>query len=296
MEHGGRNCEGSSPETMINHSSLSSFPQFQSFSAEIRRLVLSFVADGPMEHKEPEALVHAYRPGSLTSTIPLVNREFHLLSNHDDFWEPILKRQIVNKVNGMLWIEGLRRLLPLEHEFSVAHVVGRGPSPEEIIQAVCAHLNRPLNYKQLYIKVFTTHVRFDAPVFVMPCHLRIGEAYGLHLFEPRYRIMIRDLMNETQNPQTASSGGEILYGVRDGLVKPPLLIHANLGTRLAPGECACLVQVIQCHTYEYGTADVRLLPVAWCRLDRIWVRPNAGRLFYAKAMRLPSEKEYYNSV
>jgi len=191
----------------------------------------------------------------------------------------------------MLWREALRQLLPPDYE------ILDEASPEEIIQAVREHLNRALSYKALYKLVMTTHIQFDAPVFIMPCHLRIGEAYGLHLFEPRYRIMIRDLMNACENPEEASNGGQIrIRRSSDGVRRPPLLIHACLGSRLAPGEGACLVQVIWCNTYEYGTADVRLLPVAWCRLDRIWVRPNAGHLFYAKAMRLPSKKEYYYSL
>ncbi|KAL3905033.1 MAG: hypothetical protein SGILL_009840 [Bacillariaceae sp.] len=168
--------------------------------------------------------------------------------------------------------------------------------PEDVLAAVLRHLNEALTYNQLYRKVFNAHIRFDAPVFMMPSHLRIGEAYGLHLFEPRYSIMIRNLIDATRNPAQAGSGERIEYGSQGGVITPPLLIHANLGSRLSPGECACLVQVIQCEIFERGNANVRLLPVCWVRLDRIWIRAGEAHLFYAKATRLPSKKEIYNSV
>jgi hypothetical protein len=298
-----------SATTMINELDLASFPQFYQLNEDIRKLILSFIADAPLEDKVPGPIGsggqphHGYRPGSLMSSIPLVNSEFHQLSNLDYFWEPILRRQIRHKDNGILWIEGLCRLLPPNHPESIRRQqqqqqstttqsnVDDDTSNNRIITAVREHLqDQSLSYKQIYMKVLTTHIQFDAPIFIMPCHLRFGEAYGLHLFEPRYRIMIRDLMDQCANPEQASNGGKIQIGSRNGVQQPPLLIHACLGSRIAPGEHACIVQVVWCRTYEYGTADVRLLPVAWCRLDRIWVRPNAGHLFYAKAMRLPPSK------
>lgn len=110
----------------------------------------------------------------------------------------------------------------------------------------------------------------------------------LHLFEPRYRIMMRDLMQGCLNPQQSSSGGRIIPGTRDGMITPPMLLHLHRGNRLAPGETAMLVQVVFCRMYEHGNADVRLLPVCEVRMSRIWVRPNAGHLFCARVSRLPS--------
>jgi hypothetical protein len=290
--------EATEASRMIEQLNLSTFPQFMQLQEEIRRHILLFVASGPMEHKVTGPLIHAYHPGALTSTLPLVNREFHRWSNLDYFWEPVMKRQIIHEFNGALWVEGLCRLLPPEHALSIAqspykHGLVR---PEQVLAAVLQKLGETLTYKQLYQKVFNTHIQFDAPIFMMPCHLRIGESYGLHLFEPRYCIMIHNLINATRNPAQAASGGTIEYGTHDGVVTPPLLIHANLGSRLFPGECACLVQVVECEIFEQGNANVRLLPVAWVRFDRIWVRTGEGHLFYAKATRLPSQKEIYNSV
>jgi hypothetical protein len=302
------NCSPTTPSSCPVERKPQTFFLFSQLGQEIRRHILSFVADGPMEGRasaEASVVVHSYLSGTLTSTFPQVSREFHQASNLDYFWKPLLKRQLVHKDNGTLWVEGLSRLLPLEEYTQVQQQLNQHNSsqqqqgnsilPLDVLKDVQVHMDEELSYKELYQKIYTTHIQFDAPVFAMPCHLRIGQIYGLHLFEPRYRIMIRDLMQATENPEIASSGGTIKPSIRDGVVTPPLLVHANLGSRLAPGENACLVQVVRCNTYEEGQADVQLLPVAWCRLGRICVRPNAGHLFYARVMRLPSQREYYNT-
>lgn len=238
-----------------------------------------------------------------------------------------MKRQLLHPHHGSLWAEGLQRFLPLlefmeyeqqkqasqrqkqreeidDEQQKAEQTLSQTQSPGErelqLLTTVRAHLP-DLSHKQLTQKIFSEHIHFDAPMFVMPCHLRIGQRYGLHLFEPRYRIMMHDLLQATGDPQSSSQGGSIRPTIaeRNGMVTPPLLIHANLGSRLAPGENACLVQVVHCQMYEQGEADVQLLPVAWVRLGRIWVRPNTGHLFYARAARLPSngaKDEFYSTM
>jgi hypothetical protein len=287
--HPRRTSSSSAANTaMITELDLHSFPEFQRLDDDIRKIILSFVADAPSERSQSTLAagfgpLYSHRSASLTATLPLVNRDFHRYASLDYFWEPALKRQVENEHHGSLWRDGLRRLLPEDYEVT---------DQMDLIQAVCGHLNPARGFKEIYRKVFTNHIFFDAPVFIMPCRVRIGEPYGLHLFEPRYRIMVRDLMRQCANPADASNGEEIRVGTSaEGVLTPPLLIHACLGSRLAPGEMACLVQIDRCNTYEYGTADVRLVPVAWVQLDRIWVRPNAGHLFYAKALRLPKTRD-----
>lgn len=260
---------------LINKLNLPSFPQFEQFDDDIRKLILSFVAEAPSERRLGE-----YEQDSLTSTLPLVNKEFNRFAKMDYFWEPILKRQLSNKDHGMLWRDGLRRLLPLEHGMDDEESLKR------TVQVISEYFGYHLGYREIYKKVLTSHIYFDAPIFLMPCQLQIGEIYGLHLFEPRYRLMVHELLMNCENPMEASNGGKIRIGRQDGILTPPLLIHACLG-RVAPGELACLVQLVWCHTYEGGTADVRLLPVAWVRFDQIWIRRNAHHLYYAKAWRLP---------
>lgn len=290
-----------------------------------------------VQQQHPQPPPHGgYVPGTLTSIIPHINRECRQHAELNYFWEPAMKRQLLHPHHGSLWAEGLQRLLPLQEfmeyeqqkqasqrqeqqendedddEEKEEQTSEQQPSSSQtlspcgerefqLLKTVRAHLP-DLSYKQLTQKILSQHIHFDAPMFVMPCHLRIGQRYGLHLFEPRYRIMMHDLMQGTADPQASSQGGPIRPTILEdngGMVTPPLLIHANLGSRLAAGENACLVQVVQCQTYEQGEADVQLLPVAWVRLDRIWVRPNAGHLFYARATRLPSngaKDEFYSTM
>ncbi len=273
-------ASSSATAMLINKLNLPSFPQFEQFDDDIRKLILSFVAEAPFEQRIGE-----YQQGSLTSTLPLVNKEFNRWSELDYYWEPTLKRQIAHEFHGVLWKEGLKRLLPSTHDMNNLDT-DEWINFERMIQEIKEHAENHLAYRDIYRKVLTSHIYFEAPVFMMPCQLSIGEIYGLHLFEPRYRVMVHDLIMGCENPMEAANGGKIRIGIQDGVRQPPLLIHACLG-RAAPGELACLVQLIWCQIYEHGTADVRLLPVAWVKLDRIWIRRNAGNLFYSKAWRLP---------
>ena len=276
-----KNRESSSVTAMlIKKLNLPSFPQFGQFDDDIRMLILSFVAEAPFEQRLGD-----YRQDPLTSTLPLVSKEFNRFVVLDYFWEPILMRQLRHKDHGCLWKEGLLRLLPPGLDMNSLSG-DESTYFERIIRQIRERPENGPDYREIYRKVLTNHIYFDAPVFMMPCHLQIGELYGLHLFEPRYRLMVRELIMGCENPMEAANGGKIRIGRHDGVLQPPLLIHACLG-RAAPGELACLVQLIWCQIYENGSADVRLLPVAWVRLDRVWIRRNAGNLFYSKAWRLP---------
>jgi len=265
---------------LINKLNLPSFPEFQQFDDDIRKLILSFVAEAPFEQRLGE-----YQQGALTSSLPLVSKEFSRFAVLDYFWEPILKRQIAHDDHGMLWKEGLRRLLPSNQDTNDSNDA-ESMHFERTIREIQEQFDNGMGYRDIYKKVLTSHIYFEAQVFMMPCHLQIGETYSLHLFEPRYRVMIHELISGCENPDEARNGAIIRIGRQDGVLQPPYLIHACLG-RAAPGELACLVQLIGCQIYANGSADVLLLPVAWVKLDRIWIRRNAGNLFCAKAWRLP---------
>jgi hypothetical protein len=214
---------------------------------------------------------------TLTHVLPFVNKAFRDLSKLDYFWLPILLRQL-NRENSERyhWQQGLRRLLPRSFQLSEG---------ADLLQVVLDHTEK-ISCKEIYKKVVTNHIQCNYPIFCMPCQLRLGEIYGLHLFEPRYRLMVRDLIDRCGNPLEACRGGNIEDGICDGFLQPPLLVHACSGSQLGPGETACLVQLIWCRTYEYGTADVQLLPISWVKLNKIWVRPSSGHLFYTNATRI----------
>jgi hypothetical protein len=257
---------------------LPKFPQFAELNKDICRLILSYIADAPLEHKIPGPIGNGYRPAALTTSWPLVNKAFNEMSNLDSFWRPALLRQLKKEDTNHLWKGGLRRLLSAEFEIN---------EEDDLLDVVRKHVGDTVSYREIYKKIVTHHIHIEeAPVFTMPCQLKLGETYNLSWFEPRYITMVRDLMDKCENPEEATSGGKIREGRRDGVLEPPLFIHACLATRSQPGKMACLVQVVWCKTYEYGTADVQLLPVAWVKLGRSWVRPSSGHLLYGEASRI----------
>jgi len=109
----------------------------------------------------------------------------------------------------------------------------------------------------------------------MSGNLQLGEAYGLHFFEPRYRLLIHDVMAD--QPEEARRGGRVRGEA--------MFVHANRAppTRSAP---AVLVRVLRCEIYGDGRADVLLMPCAHVWLEELWVRPNSGHLYYARCLRM----------
>ena len=78
----------------------------------------------------------------------------------------------------------------------------------------------------------------------------LGEPYELHFYEPRYRMLIAQVMQDY--PEEAKNGGHI--------ANPPVFVHANRG--LSPTMPATLVQVMRCEIFPDGRANVQLMPQA----------------------------------
>jgi hypothetical protein len=254
------------------------FPHFSELTDDICRIIISYVADAPHESEVRNMRVTRYHPATMTSIFPYVNKTFQRLSDDDENWKAALLRQLANDERENVWKSGLRRMLPLDYSVD---------DESKLLNDVLSHLQGSLSYKEIYKKIFTRHLKFDAPMFLMPCSVTLGEMYGLHLFEPRYRRMIRDLMDACEDPQAARNGEPIRPGVtHDGLLQPPLVIHFCLPQHLRKGAIAALVQVVWCRTYEQETADVQLMPISWVKIDDIWCRRDQGDLFYAHATRL----------
>ena len=321
------------------------FPQFNEFHEDIRKLIISFVADAPFEKNVRHVgSLNNKKTGSITHVLPLVNKEFYTFTKLDYFWEPILKRQLFSKRHDMdhsrVWKDGLHRLLSEEElaavhttvdEYKIAHETaavsddivekykqiivtsgvrdaardvilekmmetqklleaGTFERTATLIQILDRSRRRTTSCKTIYKTVCTTQLFFEAPMFIMPCTLELGVSYGLHLFEPRYRIMMHDLLQEKcADPVRAGTGKTPIVSGRDpttGILNPPLLLHAcSPSHTIDVGSTVCLVQLVWSKIYEDGTADVRLLPVAWVDIDQVLIRREAGDLFYANVFR-----------
>mmetsp|Transcript_24508 Transcript_24508/g.58238 ORF Transcript_24508/g.58238 Transcript_24508/m.58238 type:complete len:431 (+) Transcript_24508:100-1392(+) len=191
---------------------------------------------------------------------------------------------------------------------------------EQACEAMAKHLPRNHTssasgiYQYLFQTILKRHIRFEGPVFAMSQSIRIGDAYGLHFFEPRYRLLISEVMRNY--PVSARRGEEIkpmLSGIypylegEPGLLKGadalklsvlklleqesmlrkhhmPTFIHAHRNLRR--DSPATIVQVRRCGIHPDGSADVLLEPVGYIYVDQVWERPGTGHLLEASGVRM----------
>ena len=103
---------------------------------------------------------------------------------------------------------------------------------------------------------------FTYKVILLRFAVCLGEPYSVHFYEPRYRLLIAEVMRDYSDE--AKHGGHI------GNHNPPCFVHANRGP-LAPTTPATLVQVVRCEMFPDGRADVVLLPKAVRCVARVCV-------------------------
>ena len=198
---------------------------------------------------------------------------------------------------------------------------------EELIEEACQAIqNHPPNhhtatssgmYQCLYQSIFFRHMRYRAPMFCMRSTVKLGDAYGLHFFEPRYRLLISEVMANfpvqsrrgqrispmiprlfpPSQPLGAANDGDIKASTLDLLEKNdsllqdhhmPTFIHAH-HPQLRKNVPATIVQVQLCAISPDGSADVLLKPIAYVWLEEIWERPGTGGLLEARGIRMGKE-------
>jgi hypothetical protein len=111
--------------------------------------------------------------------------------------------------------------------------------------------------------------------------VRLGEGIGLHFFEPRYRLLIHQVM---EGFAVDNFSGHVVH--RNG--DYPTFVYAHMAP-FAPATPACLVEVRECTIHPNQSADVMLIPVAFVRIERLWEAPNTGRLHFAQCLRMGRE-------
>lgn len=174
-------------------------------------------------------------------------------------------------------------------------------------------------YQCLHQSIVLQHIRYQAPVFCMPTAVRLGEPFGLHFFEARYRLLISEVM--ANYPVSARRGGPIIPMV-PGLFPPDRIhgqtrvmdddIKASILDLLEKNESllekyqlptfifahqtpvrrntpATIVQVQHCAVAPDGSADVLLKPLSYVWLEEIWERPGTGGLIEARGIRMGTE-------
>jgi hypothetical protein len=240
----------------MENQSLTSFHPFPMLPQDLKIFILTFVANASME----DPIVQT---SPLTHALPLVSRDFRDMCRSDCLWQIALE-QLVD-AEPSLWKEGLLKLHACE-----------ASSSRELVRVVHKGLREP-GYFRLYRMVVARFLRFTSPVFCMRGNVRLGRPIGLHLFEPRYQRMIQLVMEGY--PVEVRDGRNIV------LEDLPHFVYAHVSPFSASSP-ACLVNVQRCSINENGTADVLLMPVAYVKMERLWVQSNTGGLHFAQCLRL----------
>lgn len=239
------------------------FKFFPDLQKELQETILSYIADSPFEGPRED-----YPRSTLTHTLPLVSKAFRNYASQDEPWFAAIQRQLLSE--PFLWRPGLEKICRLGGRA----IDSDGLTDEQLI-LLAKEASLVGTFKGLFRLVLRSHIRFTGPVFGMGSHLQLHVPYGLHFFEPRYRLLISEVMR-----------GQPSEAIQNGHVNGDcFFIHAHMEP-LAPTTPAAIVQVSRCHIFPDGRADVLLVPVAFVWLEKVWVRPNSGGLRYAQCLRM----------
>lgn len=281
------------------------FTSFSELTEDLKQTILSFVADAPLEKKSCDG---NYFKSTLTHTLPLVSKEFRYFSQQDCHWKAAVERQTAKK---FLWKEALRRLCHLNNgvrESTTAHSIrtpntsaeGARSELQRHQEQVSAEDTKSLldrahscvggfqepKYKSMYKTICSSHLRFNGLIFGMPHNIELGQLYGLHFFEPRYRALIASVMQHERMEEI--QGHRVFYPKLEEVSfdnNNCMFIHAHHNAPLRPGTSATLVKVIACGILPDGRADVNLLPIDYVSLEKVWVIPDSGRLYACQCVR-----------
>lgn len=136
--------------------------------------------------------------------------------------------------------------------------------------------------ERLFRHIVSCYLRFSSQAFIMPGEAIRGQEIILHFFEPRYRLLIREVMEG----YTADGEGNVSIAVGNEEQKPyPSFVYACHGT-LAPRSPACIVELRRCVVLPDGRADVVLVPCAHVFIETVNERPNSGGLFDVRSIRM----------
>jgi len=172
-------------------------------------------------------------------------------------WIEALKRNIQQDT---LWETGLRDYREELMEKTCGEFEStENPSTtlEELIRQTLAmaeqqmdeEASQPFLPRDLYRKV-KEHTPIRLPIFRMLQAFHEGEIINVHLFEPRYRLLIQEVMAHRSDRER--SGSPILSPM-------PRFVWSSFGFATHAG---ILVEVRRCCLREDGTADVSVSPVA----------------------------------
>ena len=239
----------------------------------------------------------------------MVCKRFNVLCKNTDFlWKDALER-LIRKASTNMWMDGIVDFI-LHYEYcaltsrSVDSDIDDVKDFEERTRSLRERLlpymkkeeheavgllvknafdkvsagSRHTAYKHVFEWIVNHHVLLSYPMFLMRDNsVSIDASYGLHFFEPRYRLMMIEIMQAY--PRGYS------FGLPCNCLKKPKFFYAFHG-RVTPGSEVAIVEVEQCFTHPDARADVLLTIKAFARILNSWERPNSYGLVEAQAVRL----------
>jgi len=128
----------------------------------------------------------------------------------------------------------------------------------------------------IWREVHDSHLGYEGPVFCMPNRKPpLGYVFQLHLFEPRYRLLIKEVM--AGRPASENNGMRI-----SSLPKPTFLFCYG-PQPIKPGSPGCIVEIRRCVLQYNGTAEILVVPKHFVVIEELHERPSSGRLLDARA-------------
>jgi len=244
---------------------------------------------------------------TLTSTLPLVSKKFLSICKNGFLWEIALTALIVAQAD--LWgaalhhfiedhasvdsgacLQYMQQLHSSDEDQGQSNLKLLAATSDLVQETILNHASQ-VGYglhSELYRWLLCNHVRYHGPVFYMPDEaIQRGTIFGLHFFEPRYRRLIREVMEPY--PEEFKEGREITK--ENGITSPPTFIYANRSP-LKRGQAAIIVQVLQCVIQANGAADVFLRPLQHIHIELVWTQHDmSDHLYFARGRRMRKEEQ-----
>lgn len=141
---------------------------------------------------------------------------------------------------------------------------------------------------QLEVEELTKLADVELPIFFMHPGARVGGRVGLHLFEPRYKILIRrawEVVDIALNPNSATLPAPALSCCCRGRAAPASAVQGNklfvyCGCYPQPGAPGVIVRIDQATFLPDGRANILGHGVEGIALSEVWVEDGTGGLYY----------------
>lgn len=238
----------------------SQFPLFSDLPDSCQLLVISFVASAPLERIFEVVDFdnsNSTENGTLTGSLPRVCRKFREYCQAEPLWQACLERALTG---DKIWRDTVPRMAP-------AQLAAISPV-SDLISALRKHMNVSSS-QNLYQVMLNQHIRVRLPVFMMPMEFENEPhpRYQLHFFEPRYRIMMAELMREPRRDTSS-----------------PVFLHI-VDMRGPRAKTGALVRVVECAFAQDGRCVAELERVGSVKLRKCWERPQSMGLYYGDGYR-----------